>query len=336
MKGQKVARIVRSVLVVAGMALALPSLAIVSKSRGVPAGWTENFDEAKEKAAKEGKFILMVSCQSDGYWGADRVKGLWGSARFSGKAKKKYVLMMIDTAKNLSNLSKRAIEQNPKIMRDYDLSSYNDIVILDSDGVVVKRPPYDTYSFGSISPEDLWTKLEVETRELKWPDPKKADKKAKAAQVESKNKSTKTSAAAPDAAPTWCRAAEKLRGCEFLLNRDYKKNAKFYLCLFSASWCPPCRAEMPRIAKTYAETLKNDPDIELIHFSRDQNDEKAMAWGKEHDVKFPVVKPRGGNPLDLHCNGIPHLFIIKANGVLLEEGHPMRLFTEEKLRELKQ
>ena len=130
--------------------------------------------------------------------------------------------------------------------------------------------------------------------------------------------------------------ANKLRECEFLLNKNYKKDAKVYLCFFSASWCPPCRAEMPRIAKTYVETLKDDPDIELIHFSRDQNDEKAMAWAKEHDVKFPVVKPKGGNPLGLHCNGIPHLFIIKANGVLLEEGHPMRLFTEEKLRALKQ
>ena len=125
---------------------------------------------------------------------------------------------------------------------------------------------------------------------------------------------------------------EKLGECDFLLNKDFKKNAKFYLCLFSASWCPPCRAEMPRIAKTYAETLKGDPDIELIHFSRDQDDEKALAWAKEHDVKFPVVKPKGGNPLDLHSRGIPHLFIVKANGVLLEEGHPASLFTEEKLR----
>ena len=130
--------------------------------------------------------------------------------------------------------------------------------------------------------------------------------------------------------------AEKLGQCDFLLNKDFKKNAKFYLCLFSASWCGPCRREMPRIAKTYAETLKNDPDIELIHFSRDQNDEKALAWAKEHDVKFPVVKPNGGNPLDLHSRGIPHLFIVKADGTFVEEGHPMRLFTEEKLRELKE
>ena len=137
------------------------------------------------------------------------------------------------------------------------------------------------------------------------------------------------------AAPVYNVVAEKLQSCKFLVNQEFKKKAKVYLCLFSASWCPPCRAEMPRIARTYAETLKADPDIELIHFSCDRDDGKAMAWAKEHDVQFPVVKPKGGNPLDLHCNGIPHLFIIKANGVLLEEGHPASLFTEEKLRERK-
>ena len=61
-----------------------------------------------------------------------------------------------------------------------------------------------------------------------------------------------------------------------------------------------------------------------------------MAWAKEHDVQFPVVKPKGGNPLDLHARGIPHLFIVKADGTLLEEGHPVRLFTEERIRALKQ
>ena len=132
-----------------------------------------------------------------------------------------------------------------------------------------------------------------------------------------------------------CAVAQKLQTCDFLRNKDFKKNAKYYLCLFSASWCPPCRREMPRIAKTYAKSLKNDPNIELIHFSWDRNDEMALAWAKEHKVKFPVVKPKGGNPLNLQTRGIPHLFIVKADGTLVEEGHPMKLFTDEKLRELK-
>ena len=129
--------------------------------------------------------------------------------------------------------------------------------------------------------------------------------------------------------------AQKLQTCDFLLNKNFKKTAKYYLCLFSGSWCGPCRREMPRIAKVYAETLKDDPNIELIHFSRDGAVSKALHWAKEHDVKFPVVKPNGGNPLNLHFRGIPHLFIVKSDGTLVEEGHPMKLFTDEKLCELK-
>ena len=137
------------------------------------------------------------------------------------------------------------------------------------------------------------------------------------------------------------KVSEKLQECDFLLNGDFKRNAKIYLCLFSASWCGPCRHEMPRIAKTYAETLKDDPDVELIHFSCDRDDQKALAWAKEHGVKFPVVKPQGGNPLGqggnplgLSCGGIPHLFILKADGTRVEDGHPVKLFTEERLKAL--
>ena len=174
------------------------------------------------------------------------------------------------------------------------------------------------------------------TAEAGRPRPEKTAADEEVAEATPKPKQTRTiPAVTPAAAPRYNVVAEKLQGCKFLVNGQVKQKAKVYLCLFSASWCPPCRAEMPRIAKTYAETLKDDPDIELVHFSRDREESKAMDWAKKHDVKFPVVKYDGGNPLDLHCNGIPHLFIVKDDGTLLEEGHPMRLFTEAKLRALK-
>ena len=129
--------------------------------------------------------------------------------------------------------------------------------------------------------------------------------------------------------------AQKLKDCQFLLNAKYKPNAKYYLCLCSASWCGPCRREMPRIAKTYAETLLDNPNIELVHFSYDGSEERALAWAKENDVKFPVVKRGNENPLNLKAKGNPHLFIVSADGKVLEEGHPMDIFTEKKLSELK-
>ncbi len=149
------------------------------------------------------------------------------------------------------------------------------------------------------------------------------------AKPESKTKPAKQAA-------NLCPVAEKLQTCEFLnKGTKPKNNAKVYLCLFSASWCPPCRQEMPHIAKLYQKKIKADPNIELVHFSCDQSDEKALAWAKEHKVKFPVVKPKGGNPLQLAPNGIPHVFILKADGTLIEHGHPKMLLTEEKLKELK-
>ena len=167
------------------------------------------------------------------------------------------------------------------------------------------------------------------------PRPEKAAAKKEVAEAKPKPKQSRTiPAVTPAAAPRYNVVAEKLQGCKFLVNGQVKQKAKVYLCLFSASWCGPCRMEMPRIAKTYAEMLKDDPNIELVHFSRDREESKALAWAKEHDVKFPVVRYDGGNPLDLHTSGIPHLFIVRDDGTLLEEGHPMRLFTEEKLRAL--
>lgn len=130
--------------------------------------------------------------------------------------------------------------------------------------------------------------------------------------------------------------AQNLQSCEFLIkgNRP-KSNAKVYLCLFSASWCPPCRQEMPRIAKLYQKKIKADPDLELVHISCDQSEEKARAWAKEHKVKFPVIKPKGGSPVQYLPPGIPNLVILKADGTIIESGHPAMLLTEEKLKELK-
>ena len=167
------------------------------------------------------------------------------------------------------------------------------------------------------------------------PRPEKTAADEEVAEATPKPKQSRTiPAVTPAAAPRYNVVAEKLQGCKFLVNGQVKQKAKVYLCLFSASWCGPCRMEMPRIAKTYAEMLKDNPDIELVHFSRDREESKALAWAKEHDVKFPVVGYDGGNPLDLHTSGIPHLFIVRDDGTLLEEGHPRRLFTEEKLRAL--
>lgn len=120
--------------------LVLPCVVFgAGKSRGVPGGWFEDFEAAKAASAKEGKHILMCSIVSDDYWGNKLFKELYSKSAFSGKAKKHFVLMMVDLAKSSKNLSPLAIRQNPKLKTEYHLWGYGDCVIVDSDGVVLKN-----------------------------------------------------------------------------------------------------------------------------------------------------------------------------------------------------
>lgn len=313
----------RYVLLTVSILLTMPGLAIVSKSRGVPAGWTENFDEAKEKAAKEGKFILMVSCQSDGYWGAERVRGLWGSGRFAGKAKKKYVLMMIDTAKNVSNLSKRAIEDNPRIMREYNLWGYNDMIILDSDGVVVRRPQSDTYGFGNIAPEDLWTKLEGEMKDVEWPKPKKVVKKAKGEQAKSSSRTEVSKSKGPDkradAEPEV--ALQPLPGTgkstpagwmdDFYSAQEIaKKEGKRLVVVFSGSdWCHWCKVLAEKVltkSKFVSEIGKRYVPVYV-----DSPRDKTLLSEKCREQNDEVKRMLGAN------GGVPMLGVYDADGIKL-------------------
>lgn len=111
-----------------------------------------------------------------------------------------------------------------------------------------------------------------------------------------------------------------------------KTNAKYYLCLYSASWCGPCRAEMPHVVKLYNEEIKKNPDIELILFSRDRNPADAKKWISSSKAKFPVLAPKDQSkiPGAQSPNGIPHLYIIDAEGNVIKNGHPSSLLSQYK------
>ena len=110
---------------------------------------------------------------------------------------------------------------------------------------------------------------------------------------------------------------------------DPKASAKYYLILFSASWCGPCRAEMPQIVKEYNRKIKNNPDLELIHKSADNKLEEALDWAKQEKIPFPTVLPGSEcNALVLglsQSRGIPSLMVLTADGEKIIEGHPSLL-----------
>lgn len=71
--------------------------------------------------------------------------------------------------------------------------------------------------------------------------------------------------------------AKDLQGQNFHLSNVLKKN-KYVLVEFWASWCGPCRAEIPHMKKAYAHY--KDKGFEIVSFTLDH---KESAWKKASD-----------------------------------------------------
>ena len=83
-----------------------------------------------------------------------------------------------------------------------------------------------------------------------------------------------------------------------------------------ATWCTPCRQEMPSMERLYRE-LKGE-DFEILAVSIDAMGAKAVApVMKEYELSFPALLDTGGTIQRLYgTTGIPETFIINKEGVI--------------------
>jgi len=86
-----------------------------------------------------------------------------------------------------------------------------------------------------------------------------------------------------------------------------------------ATWCPPCREEMPSMEKLYKE-LK-DEDFEILAVSIDASGAKAVApFMKEYKLSFPALLDPEGKIQRLYwTTGIPESFIIDKKGIIVKK-----------------
>ena len=138
------------VAVVCAFALAL-SVSAASLSKSVPKGWGEDFAKACEEAKNEGKLLLLAFSGSDWCsWCMKMEREIYSDRKFVSKAKRRFVLVMIDSPQNKSILSSLAAKQNPGLVEKFGISGYPTTIIARPSGEVVKR--FGGYQKGGVEP----------------------------------------------------------------------------------------------------------------------------------------------------------------------------------------
>lgn len=95
------------------------------------------------------------------------------------------------------------------------------------------------------------------------------------------------------------------------------KNKVVFLNLW-ATWCGPCRAEMPTIQKLY-DRLSDDPNVVFIMLSidKDKDQPKVVRYLKDKGYTFDGYMPTGYLTEQLNVPNIPTTFIISKQGKIL-------------------
>jgi thiol-disulfide isomerase/thioredoxin len=97
---------------------------------------------------------------------------------------------------------------------------------------------------------------------------------------------------------------------------------KVILVDFWATWCGPCRAELPRVKKMYADY--HEKGLEILGVSNDYSGDALRKYVKSEGMPWPEIfdedaaKNQKWHPVTLgfDINGIPMMFLIDKKGVL--------------------
>ncbi|KML36888.1 TlpA family protein disulfide reductase [Cytobacillus firmus] len=100
---------------------------------------------------------------------------------------------------------------------------------------------------------------------------------------------------------------------------DYR--GKAVLLNFWASWCPPCRAEMPHMEKLYKKYKDKKFDILAVNLTNtEKNNGDAEKFVKELGLTFTIpMDVKGTVGADYNIMAYPTSYFIDSDGVIREK-----------------
>jgi peroxiredoxin len=98
---------------------------------------------------------------------------------------------------------------------------------------------------------------------------------------------------------------------------DYR-GKKLVVVSFWASWCGPCRLELPALRKFYERHHKDADYFEILAISIDEDSEDAQKFATKAKLPFPVLVDSSGKVANAYgANVIPMLFIVDKYGKVI-------------------
>ncbi|MDF2674198.1 MAG: TlpA family protein disulfide reductase [Clostridiales bacterium] len=109
---------------------------------------------------------------------------------------------------------------------------------------------------------------------------------------------------------------------------------------FFATWCPPCRAEMPGFISTMEEYTKNNKNVAFLFVDVDEDDATLEEFLKERNYTIDPLMDKGGAVYSEYTlrGGIPTTTIVDADGNIsaqhegLMESSDLKAYIEEALK----
>jgi len=100
---------------------------------------------------------------------------------------------------------------------------------------------------------------------------------------------------------------------------DQFKGKVIFLNLW-ATWCGPCKAEMPGIQKLFSKLDNDSIEFVMLSLDKDQALSKVETYVKKNNYTFPIYMPSGFLAEQLQVPSIPTTFVISKEGkVVLKE-----------------
>jgi len=98
-----------------------------------------------------------------------------------------------------------------------------------------------------------------------------------------------------------------------------KMRGKVVLVDFWATWCPPCRGEVPNVVAAYKKY--HDQGFEVVGVSLDENKDALLAFTKENGMVWPQYFDGKGWSNEISkgfgINSIPAMWLVGKDGKVL-------------------